>query len=92
MSASGGLRPLTARPLLVGLLGQVSGVAGFVALIETLKHGQSCRVKTVDLSGRTSAYTVRTDHNYWRSYEVFRKDGRWVQRVLSEPGGEGEHA
>ena len=63
----------------------VSGMRSFVGLIEKLHHGESCRVKTVDLAGRTSAYTVKTDHAYWRSYEVVRKDGKWVQRVLGEP-------
>ena len=63
----------------------VSGMVGFLDLIRTQRHGESCRVKTVDLSGRTSAYTLKTDHNYWRAYELAREDGRWVQRVLAEP-------
>ena len=57
----------------------------FVEVVRTLKHGESCRVKTVDLSGRTSAYTVKTDHNYWRPYTVFREAGQWVQKPLCEP-------
>ena len=55
---------------------------GFVRMIGALKHKESCRVKTVDLSGRSSAYTVKTDHTYWPGYEVYRKDGKWVQRIL----------
>ena len=63
----------------------VRDIPSFVALISKLRHSESCRVKTVDLSGRVSAYTVKTDHNYWRSYEVYRSGELWVQRVLPEP-------
>ena len=42
-------------------------------------------MRTVDLSGRGSAYTLKTDHSYWRSTEVCRRDGQWVQTVLQEP-------
>ena len=64
---------------------RVPDIPGFVRLIQRLRHGQSCRVKTCDLTGRVSAYTLKTDHRYWRSYEVSRADGEWVQRVIPEP-------
>ena len=41
------------------------------------------------LEGRVSSYTVKTDHNYWRPYECFARNGvgslTWVQRHLPEP-------
>ena len=64
-------------------------INGFVKLISKLKHAESCRVKTCDLASRVSAYTLKTDHNYWRSYEVRREDGEWVQRVFGEPDAGG---
>ena len=63
----------------------VPDIPGFVRLIQRLKHGESCRVKTCDLTGRVSAFTLKTDHWYWRSYEVAREHGEWVQRVIPEP-------
>jgi hypothetical protein len=63
----------------------VPDLPGFVKLISKIRHGQSCRVKCCDLTGRVSAYTVKTDHAYWRSYEVARDGGEWVQRVIAEP-------
>ncbi len=68
----------------------VNGMSGFVELIQTLRHGESCRVKTCDLTGRASAYTLKTDHAYWRAYEVKREKGLWVQRTFDEPGEGGE--
>ena len=69
---------------------EVNGVAvpdipGFVAMIETLKHGESCRVRTCDLTGRVSAYTLKTDHMYWSSFEVKREGTRWHHRHLGQP-------
>ena len=66
----------------------VPDIPGFVRLITKLKHGESCRVKTCDLTGRVSAYTLKTDHWYWRAYEVSREEGEWVQRIIPEPSGE----
>ena len=63
----------------------VSGIPCFLRLIGKLRHNESCRVKTVDLAGRVSAYTVKTDHNYWRAYELYRSGGKWVQAVIPEP-------
>ena len=65
----------------------VPDIHGFVRLIKQLKHGAPCRVKTVDLSSKTSVYTLKTDHNYWRSYEVRRVGGGWEQTVFAEPDG-----
>ena len=77
---------LVPKHWIVELNGQsVPDIAGFVRLIRELRHGDSVRVKTVDLTGRTSAYTLKTDHNYWRHYEVKREGGEWVQRTFSEP-------
>jgi hypothetical protein len=36
-------------------------------------------------------YTVKTDHNYWRGYEVFadqHHEHKWVLRMLNEPRDE----
>ena len=82
---------LVPKHWIVELNGQpVTGMQGFVELIQTLRHGESCRVKTCDLTGRASAYTLKTDHNYWRAYEVKREKGEWVQRTFHEPEGEAE--
>ena len=77
---------LVPKHWVVELNGQpVPDIPGFVRLINGLKHGESCRVKTCDLTGRVSAYTLKTDHWYWRSYEVKREQGEWVQRFLGPP-------
>ena len=77
---------LVPKNWIVELNGQVvADLSGFVRLIQQLRHGAPCRVKTVDLSSRISVFTVKTDHNYWRSYEVRRVGGEWVQTVLPEP-------
>ena len=60
----------------------VPDIPGFVKLIGRVEHGESCRVKTCDLTGRISAYTLKTDYLYWRSYEVKRDKGEWRQRFL----------
>jgi len=63
----------------------VPDLPGFVKRITSIRHNTSCRVKTCDLTGRVSAYTLKTDHMYWRSYEMKREGGEWVQRVIPEP-------
>jgi len=62
----------------------VSDLPSFLALVEQLPHAANVRVKTCDLNGKVAAYTVKTDHNYWRGYEVFRRDGQWVWRSLNQ--------
>ena len=77
---------LVPKHWVVELNGQrVPDIPGFTALIQKLHHGESVRVKTVDLTGLTSAYTLKTDHTYWKAYEVKREHGEWVQRVFAEP-------
>ena len=57
---------------------------------QALPHGASVRVKTCDLTGRVASYTLRTDHHYWRGYEVRCEPGvgpcfdRWTMRSFAE--------
>ena len=52
--------------------------------MRAIPHGANVRVKTCDLNGKVAAYTVKTDHNYWRGYEVFHGGAErgWVLRSL----------
>lgn len=58
--------------------------------LQALPHGASVRVKTCDLTGRVASYTLRTDHHYWRGYEVRCEPGagacfdRWTMRSFAE--------
>lgn len=63
----------------------VNGLSTFLDVARKLPHGASVRLKTCDLNGKVAMYTVKTDHNYWRGYEVFANDGKWVLRGLNEP-------
>ena len=63
----------------------VADLPGFLKMIEGITNNSNVRVKTCDLNGKHSAYTLKTDHNYWRSYEVYRKGDRWVLHVIPEP-------
>jgi len=63
----------------------ITDLTCFLELIQRLTHGTDVRVKTCDLNGKLTAYTLKTDHNYWRSYEVYRKEDEWVLHVLAEP-------
>ena len=84
--------PCISFPLIFGIIGlmyvwtvTLNTSPPAMSCIHRLKHGESCRVKTCDLSARTSAYTLKTDHAYWRAYEVKRENGEWLQRVFAEP-------
>ena len=57
----------------------VADLAGFVELVRELPH------KLVDLNGKTSAFSLKTDHNYWRGYAVHLAGEQWVLRALNEP-------
>ena len=81
---------LVPKHWLLELNGQtVSGLDGFLSLVQRLPHGASVRVKTCDLTGRVGSYTLRTDHHYWRGYEVRCQPGtgaaldRWTLRSLA---------
>ncbi|EOD16445.1 hypothetical protein EMIHUDRAFT_245118 [Emiliania huxleyi CCMP1516] len=63
----------------------VADLAGFVELVRELPHGANVRVKLVDLNGKTSAFSLKTDHNYWRGYAVHLAGEQWVLRALNEP-------
>jgi len=63
----------------------VADMPAFRRMIEGLRHNTSVRVKTCDLNGKQTAYTLKTDHNYWRSYEVYRRGDEWVLHVIPEP-------
>ena len=82
---------LVPKHWLVELNGQtVDGLDGFLALVQQLPHGASVRVKTCDLTGKMGSYTLRTDHHYWRGYEVRCEPGvgpcfdRWTMRSFAE--------
>ena len=66
----------------------VPDVTGFIQVIQGLTHGESCRVRTCDLTGRVMAYTLKTDHLYWPSFEVKRDGTRWHHRSLGTPAAE----
>jgi len=63
----------------------VADLVGFVELVRELPHGANVRVKLVDLNGKTSAFSLKTDHNYWRGYAVHLAGEQWVLRALNEP-------
>lgn len=54
-------------------------------MIAGFHHASTVRVKTCDLHGRQAVYTLKTDHNYWRSYEMYRCNGEWVLHTIAEP-------
>eukprot|EP00308_Calcidiscus_leptoporus_P026922 CAMPEP_0119392836 /NCGR_PEP_ID=MMETSP1334-20130426/122891_1 /TAXON_ID=127549 /ORGANISM="Calcidiscus leptoporus, Strain RCC1130" /LENGTH=124 /DNA_ID=CAMNT_0007415749 /DNA_START=21 /DNA_END=395 /DNA_ORIENTATION=- len=77
---------LVPKHWVVELNGQrIPDLPTFVSLVQQLPHGANVRVKTCDLNGKVAAYTIKTDHLYWRGYEVFCERGRWVHRTLDEP-------
>jgi len=80
---------LVPKHWVVELNGQsVSSLTAFLELARTLPHGANVRLKTCDLNGKIGMYTVKTDHNYWRGYEVFADqhyEHKWVLRMLNEP-------
>ena len=80
---------LVPKNWLVELNGQkVPDLPGFLALVRTLRHGDNVRVKTCDLNGKIASYTIKTDHDYWRSYEVCPVEGapgKWEMRTIPEP-------
>ena len=81
-----GIPPVIPYQGVLELNGQpVSGIPAFLDLVRNIEHGANVRVKTCDLNGKHSAYTLKTDHNYWRSYEVYRKQDDWVLHVIPEP-------
>ena len=59
--------------------------------MQHLPHGANVRVKTCDLTGKVGSYTLKTDHHYWRGYEVKCQPGEggaadaWTLRSLAEP-------
>ena len=82
---------LVPKNWLLELNGQtVADLDSFVGLVQALPHGASVRVKTCDLTGRVASYTLRTDHHYWRGYEVRCEPGagpcfdRWTMRSFAE--------
>lgn len=83
---------LVPKHWLVELNGEpVSGLDAFVRLVQALPHGANVRCKTCDLTGKVGSYTLKTDHHYWRGYEVrcTRGEGAeadtWTLRSLAEP-------
>jgi len=62
----------------------VTTLASFLASAKKLAHGATVRVKTCDLNGKKAVFTLKTDHNYWRGYEVFAEGDQWVQRIYDE--------
>ena len=83
---------LVPKHWLVELNGEsVSGLDAFVRMVQKLPHGANVRCKTCDLTGKVGSYTLKTDHHYWRGYEVRCKRGEgaafdaWTLRSLAEP-------
>ena len=66
-------------------LAKVADLAAFLNLVKTIEHGANVRVKTCDLNGRIAAYTLKTDHHYWKGYQVYASAaGGWVLKGITE--------
>ena len=63
----------------------VPHLRGFLAIVQAIPHGANVRIKTCDLNGKLFAHTVKTDHNYWRGYQLYFEEGSWVHKSMDEP-------
>ena len=53
-----------------------------LAVLRTLKTGESARLHTVSLRGKTVVVTLRINNEYWPTVEWLRNGLEWERRVV----------
>ena len=49
----------------------------FLAVVTQLEDNAPVRLMTVDLTGKSSAHTLKTDHHYWPTLQLRYMGGTW---------------
>ena len=61
----------------------INNMADFVDAVDEVEHGATVRIRALDLNNQPHLLTLRTDNNYWPTYELRRGSDGWQRRLVN---------